>query len=177
MCSFNKLYTKLQNKLYKTDKKIEEFEENMYKEWKNIEYLNFFKSQKDYFEYMISLSRFKKLMNLKNKLNIQIDELDLQIKTEHEHYKKYTKFMKYIDIPNLTNDEINYISLKLDEIILPFVLFKNMNRKKFISLSFLINKILLIKEKNKSFHIQENEENEENEEIWKQISEYNDYTY
>jgi hypothetical protein len=164
------MYEKVQNKLYKTDKKIEKFEEDMFNEWKNIESLNLFKSQRDYFEYMISLPRFKKLMDKKNKLNLKIEEIDFLIKKECEHYKKYTKFMKYIDIPDLTEEEINNISLKLDGIILPFVLFKDIERKNFLSLPFLINKILINK---KTFKCVSNIQ--EFEKIWKKICIYNEW--
>ena len=69
-------YVKYINKLEEIENNILQMDEVIMNEWYSIQSLNMFKNQREYFNYMLSLPRYEKLMNLKKFLENEIIELN-----------------------------------------------------------------------------------------------------
>ncbi len=69
-------YIKCTDRLLETENNILKLDDLILNEWYSIENLNLFKNQRDYFDYMISLPKYEKLMNLKKILEFEIINLN-----------------------------------------------------------------------------------------------------
>lgn len=69
-------YINCMDKLLETENNILKTDEIILNEWYSIQYLNIFRDQRDYFDYMIRLPRYEKLMNIKKILEYEIINLN-----------------------------------------------------------------------------------------------------
>ncbi len=56
-------YLQCLDKLLKIKQNICEYESNMLQEWYSIEHLNIFMNQRDYFDYVITMPKYKEMIN------------------------------------------------------------------------------------------------------------------
>ena len=78
-------YAQCRNKLFEIEENIHKYEDIMYKEWYNVKELDIFKNQKEYFNYMTSIPRYKNMINMKMRLEKEIKKLDDKIITIDEN--------------------------------------------------------------------------------------------
>ena len=72
-------YIQCTERLFETENNISKLDNAILDEWYSIESLNMFKNQRDYFDYMISLPKYEKLMNIKKILEYEIIYLNESI--------------------------------------------------------------------------------------------------
>ncbi len=77
-------YINCTDKLLETENNISKLDEMILNEWYSIQNLNLFKDQRDYFDYMLSLSNYEKLMNIKKNLEFEIIHLDTLFQNEND---------------------------------------------------------------------------------------------
>ena len=72
-------YSECLDKLYEFEKKIYEYEDTMIKEWYNIETMNLFYDQIEYFDYIISLPKFIKMNKKKSIIEKELQKLNIKL--------------------------------------------------------------------------------------------------
>jgi len=83
--SLDNRYKKCLNKLYETENKIDEYTKMIFEEWKYIELLYIFESQKDYVDYMISTHKYAHMMKVKDIVERELESMDIEYENINEH--------------------------------------------------------------------------------------------
>lgn len=76
--SLDEKYILCSDKLLETDKNISAMDDLILNEWYIIESLGLFKSQHEYYDYMLSTEKYFNLMILKKNLEEEIEKLNIQ---------------------------------------------------------------------------------------------------